>query len=63
MSKPFIVNLLLCLALGNSVGITSIVLTAKKLKWVQVPDDINNQYFIGVSFLSGICFTMPLLVF
>jgi NhaA family Na+:H+ antiporter len=57
-----IVNIIICLVVGNSVGISSVVLLAKKLKLVEVPKEIGNQQIIGVAFLAGIGFTMSIFI-
>jgi len=55
-------NIIICLVLGNSIGITSIVLFAKKIKLIEVPKDISNRQIVGVSFLAGIGFTMAIFI-
>ena len=55
-------NIILCLVIGNSIGITSIILTAKKFKLIEVPKDISNRQIVGVSFLAGIGFTMAIFI-
>jgi NhaA family Na+:H+ antiporter len=55
-------NIVICLVVGNSVGISSIVLLAKKFKLITVPKDINTKQIIGVSFLAGIGFTMAIFI-
>ena len=59
---PLITNIILCLVIGNSIGITSIVLFAKKFKLIEIPKEINNRQIIGVSFLAGIGFTMAIFI-
>lgn len=60
--NALIINIIICLVLGKSIGISSIVLFAKKIKLIQVPDDITNRQIIGVSFLAGIGFTMAIFI-
>jgi len=55
-------NIILCLVLGNSIGISSVILIAKKIKLIDVPKDISNRQIIGVSFLAGIGFTMAIFI-
>ncbi len=55
-------NIIICLVLGNSIGITSIILLAKKIKLIEVPKEISNRQVIGVSFLAGIGFTMAIFI-
>lgn len=55
-------NIIICLVFGNSIGISSIVLFAKKMKIIEVPKDISNWQIVGVSFLAGIGFTMAIFI-
>ncbi|MBI9041930.1 Na+/H+ antiporter NhaA [Lutibacter sp.] len=55
-------NIAIALVLGNSIGISTIVLLAKKIKLIEVPKDISNKQIIGVSFLAGIGFTMAIFI-
>jgi NhaA family Na+:H+ antiporter len=57
-----VTNIIICLVLGNSIGISSIVLFAKKIKLIEVPEDISNTQIVGVSFLAGIGFTMGIFI-
>jgi len=57
-----VINIVICLVLGKSIGITSVILLAKKLKLIEVPSDISNKHIIGVSFLAGIGFTMAIFI-
>jgi NhaA family Na+:H+ antiporter len=62
LDSALITNIIICLVIGNSIGISSIVLFVKKIKLIAVPEDISNQQIIGVSFLAGIGFTMAIFV-
>ncbi|CAM1340549.1 Na+/H+ antiporter NhaA [Tenacibaculum aestuarii] len=62
LDTTLIRNIALCLILGNSIGITTIITVVKKLKIIEVPKDISNQHIIGVSFLAGIGFTMAIFI-
>jgi len=55
-------NIIICLVLGNSIGISSIILIAKKIKLIEVPTEISIRQIIGVSFLAGIGFTMAIFI-
>ena len=57
-----IMNIIICLVLGNSVGISSVILLAKKVKLIEVSEGINNRHILGVSFLAGIGFTMAIFI-
>ena len=55
-------NIVLCLVAGNSIGISLIILLAKKLKLIDIPKDINTYHIISVSFLAGVGFTMAIFI-
>ena len=55
-------NIVICLLVGNSIGITSIITIVKKLKIIDVPKDITFKHILGVSFLAGIGFTMAIFI-
>ena len=57
-----VVNIIICLVFGKSIGISLIVLLAKKVKLIEIPSDINTLQIIGVSFLAGIGFTMAIFI-
>ncbi len=62
LDYDLIKNITICLVFGNFIGISSIILTAKKIKLIEVPQDISNWQIVGVSFLAGIGFTMAIFV-
>tara|TARA_R110002051_G_scaffold159008_1_gene230342 strand:- start:3841 stop:4740 length:900 start_codon:yes stop_codon:yes gene_type:complete len=62
LDTMLIINIVVCLVLGKSIGITSIVVLAQKLKLLTVPKEISLQHIIGTSFLAGIGFTMAIFV-
>lgn len=62
IDMALVINISICLILGKSFGISSIVFMAKKFKIIEVPSDISNQQIIGVSFLAGIGFTMAIFI-
>ncbi|EDM43981.1 Na+/H+ antiporter NhaA [unidentified eubacterium SCB49] len=55
-------NIIICLILGKGLGITSVILLAKKINLLIVPEDISNRQIVGVSFLAGIGFTMAIFI-
>jgi NhaA family Na+:H+ antiporter len=55
-------NIVICLVLGNSIGITSIILISKRIRLIELPADITRWHIVGVSFLAGIGFTMAIFV-
>ena len=62
LDTALVINIIICLILGKSIGVTSLVLLAKKLKIIDVPGEINFKQIIGVSFLAGIGFTMAIFI-
>lgn len=57
-----IIKIFIALVVGKSVGVTSIIFLARKLKLIEVPADISNRQIVGVSFLAGIGFTMAIFI-
>ncbi|GAA3560209.1 Na+/H+ antiporter NhaA [Snuella lapsa] len=62
LETSLVINIVICLVLGKSVGISAVVLLAKKLKLIDIPSDINKLQILGVSFLAGIGFTMAIFI-
>lgn len=62
LETALIVNIMVCLILGKSIGISAVIFLAKKFKIIEVPDDITKKQIIGVSFLAGIGFTMAIFI-
>ncbi|MBA6151342.1 Na+/H+ antiporter NhaA [Gelidibacter maritimus] len=62
LDTALVINIVLALIVGKSVGVTSFVLLAKKIKIIEVPSDINFKQIVGVSFLAGIGFTMAIFI-
>ena len=62
LDTSLIINIIICLVLGNSLGISSIILLAKRLKLIVIPEEISNKQILGVSFLAGIGFTMAIFI-
>ncbi|GAA5225460.1 Na+/H+ antiporter NhaA [Membranihabitans marinus] len=62
LDTSLIRNIILCLVIGNSIGITTIILVAKKIKLIDVPSEITKRHIVGVSFLAGIGFTMSIFI-
>lgn len=62
MNVDLIVTISMCLIVGNSVGITAIILLVKKLKIISIAPQITNYHILGVSFLAGIGFTMAIFI-
>lgn len=62
LNTVLVTNIAIALVIGNSIGISTIVLLAKKLKIIVIPDDINNTQIVGVAFLAGVGFTMSIFI-
>jgi len=62
LENMLIINIVICLVLGKSIGISAVIFLARKLKIITVPQDISNKQIIGVSFLAGIGFTMAIFI-
>ncbi|PHR14979.1 MAG: Na+/H+ antiporter NhaA [Aequorivita sp.] len=62
LETVLIVNIMACLIIGKSIGISVVIFLARKLKIIEVPADITNRQIIGVSFLAGIGFTMAIFI-
>lgn len=62
IDTALVTNIIICFVLGKSLGITSMVMFAKKLKLIEVPTDINFNQILGVAFLAGIGFTMAIFI-
>lgn len=62
LDSALILTISLSLVLGNSVGISTIILLSKKIKLIEIPKEITNRHIIGVSFLAGIGFTMAIFI-
>jgi len=62
IDTALVINIVICLILGKSIGVTALVMLAKKIKLIYVPSDINFRDILGVSFLAGIGFTMAIFI-
>jgi len=62
MDTTLVLNIIISLVLGKSIGISSIILLAKRVKLIEVPKEISDKQIIGVSFLAGIGFTMAIFI-
>src|SRR5690606_10506756 len=62
LDVDLIVNIAVALVLGKSIGISLMVLLAKKIRLISIPSDISTSRIIGVSFLAGIGFTMAIFI-
>ena len=62
LDTALVTNIVICLILGKGIGITSIVMLAKKIKLIEIPNDISFKQILGVAFLAGIGFTMAIFI-
>lgn len=62
LETALVLNLAICLVIGKSLGISMVIFGAKKIRLIEVPEDITSKQIIGVSFLAGIGFTMAIFI-
>ena len=62
LDTALVTNIAIALVIGNSVGISTLVLLAKKFKIITVPQEINSMQIVGVAFLAGVGFTMSIFI-
>lgn len=62
LDTALVLNITVCLVLGKGIGVTSLVMLAKKFKIIEVPSDIAFKDILGVAFLAGIGFTMAIFI-
>lgn len=62
LDTAIVINIILALIVGKSIGVTSFVMLAQKIKIIEVPKDIDFKQIVGVSFLAGIGFTMAIFI-
>lgn len=55
-------NIALALVFGNMIGIMVMSFIAIKLKWADLPENVNYIHIFGVSILGGLGFTMSLFI-
>ncbi|PVW14597.1 Na+/H+ antiporter NhaA [Marixanthomonas spongiae] len=58
----FMFTIAAALVLGNSIGVTTIILFAQRIRLISIPTDITFKHIVGVAFLAGIGFTMSIFV-
>ena len=62
LDTALVINIIICLILGKGIGVSSLVMLAKRFKIIEVPGDITFKDILGVSFLAGIGFTMAIFI-
>ena len=62
LDTALVTNIVICLVIGNSIGISTVIFIARKLKLIEIPKDIAFKQIIGVSFLAGVGFTMSIFI-
>ena len=62
LDRSLIITIVLCLIVGKSIGITSLIFMAKKLRWIEIPKEITMRHILGVSFIAGVGFTMAIFI-
>lgn len=62
LTHHYTIGIALGLIIGKPLGVTLFSFVAVKAKLCKLPDDLNWKKVIGVSFLSGIGFTMSIFI-
>ncbi|WP_461638534.1 Na+/H+ antiporter NhaA [Labilibaculum euxinus] len=62
LEMPLVINIALCLIIGNSVGVSLISFIGIKLKFAELPQGVKAIQVVGISFLAGIGFTMAIFI-
>lgn len=62
VSQNYSIGIALGLIIGKPLGIISTLFLAVKLKFCQLPNEINWKSILGVGFLAGIGFTMSIFI-
>jgi NhaA family Na+:H+ antiporter len=62
LDQALIITIIICLVVGKSIGITSLIFLAKRLRWIAIPKAINMRHIVGVSFIAGVGFTMSIFI-
>ncbi len=59
---PLVINTVLCLIVGNFVGVTVFSFISLKLKITQLPQNTVFSHILGVACLAGVGFTMSIFI-
>ena len=62
VSQNYSIGIALGLIIGKPLGIITILFLAIKLKFCQLPNELNWKSILGVGFLAGIGFTMSIFI-
>jgi Na+:H+ antiporter, NhaA family len=62
INSPVTIGIILGLIVGKFVGIVGMVKLMVKLKWAQLPADMNWKHVYGASLLAAVGFTMSLFI-
>lgn len=62
ISQNYSIGIALGLIIGKPLGIITILFLAIKLKFCQLPNELNWKSILGVGFLAGIGFTMSIFI-
>lgn len=62
LNTPIFYGVFFGLILGKVLGVSGLVYLLVKLRWVSLPDGMNNIHLLGVGFLASIGFTMSLFI-
>jgi NhaA family Na+:H+ antiporter len=62
LEMPLVINIALCLIIGNSIGVSFMSFVGVKLKISELPQGVSKLQVIGIAFLAGIGFTMAIFI-
>jgi NhaA family Na+:H+ antiporter len=62
LEMPLVINIALCLIIGNSIGVSLMSFVGVKLKISELPQGVSKLQVIGIAFLAGIGFTMAIFI-
>jgi Na+:H+ antiporter, NhaA family len=62
LSHPVFLGIFLGLLIGKVLGVSGLIYILTKLKWVRLPESLNNIHLLGAGFLAAIGFTMSLFI-
>ncbi|RUT73642.1 Na+/H+ antiporter NhaA [Ancylomarina longa] len=62
LDYQLVINISVCLVVGNSIGVSFMSFLSTRLKLAELPIGVRKIHVIGISFLAGIGFTMAIFV-
>jgi len=62
LDYELVINVILCLFIGNFIGVTATSYLGLKLKLVALPKNVKFKQILGMGFLAGVGFTMSIFI-